>query len=77
MRVGLDARALASESPTGVERYVISLVRGLAVNQWSMQTFMMEHHNIEILIICPISHDRCYGQSKSGIASCISPETIN
>ena len=30
MRVGLDARALASESPTGVERYVISLVRGLA-----------------------------------------------
>jgi len=30
VRVGLDARALASESPTGVERYVISLVRGLA-----------------------------------------------
>lgn len=30
MRVGIDARALASETPTGVERYVISLVRGLA-----------------------------------------------
>jgi len=30
VRVGLDARALASESPTGVERYVINLVRGLA-----------------------------------------------
>ena len=30
MRVGLDARSLASEAPTGVEQYVINLVRGLA-----------------------------------------------
>ena len=30
MRVGLDARALTSPSPTGVERYVVELVRALA-----------------------------------------------